>query len=146
MPPPLTRRIIVQLIVLGVVALVGGAVMVFGYIKLPGMFGIGRYQVIVELPYTAGLYPTGNVTYRGVEVGRVKSVRLTETGVAAVLSLKSDTGIPSDLDAEVHSQSAVGEQYIALLPRGGFPPAAEGRRRHPGGPHFGTARPGLGAG
>lgn len=26
---------------------------------------------------------------------------------------------PSDLDAEVHSQSAVGEQYVALLPRGG---------------------------
>ncbi|MGZ8802220.1 MAG: MCE family protein [Mycobacterium sp.] len=124
--PPLTRRIIVQLIVLGVVTLVGGAVMVFGYIKLPGMFGIGRYQVTVELPYTAGLYPTGNVTYRGVEVGRVKSLRLTETGVAAVLSLKSDTGIPSDLDAEVHSQSAVGEQYIALLPRGDSPPLKNG--------------------
>ncbi|MDR3659638.1 MAG: MlaD family protein, partial [Mycobacterium sp.] len=29
----------------------------------------------------------------------------------------SDIAIPSDLDAQVHSVSAVGEQYIALLPR-----------------------------
>jgi phospholipid/cholesterol/gamma-HCH transport system substrate-binding protein len=36
-----------------------------------------------------------------------------------VLSLKSGIDIPSDLDAEVHSQSAVGEQYVALLPRDG---------------------------
>ena len=85
------------------------------------MFGIGRYHVTVELPRTAGLYPSANVTYRGAEVGRVKSVRLTDTGVAAVLSLKSDIDIPSDLDAQVHSQSAVGEQYVALLPRAGCP-------------------------
>jgi phospholipid/cholesterol/gamma-HCH transport system substrate-binding protein len=115
--PPLTRRIIFQLSIFAAVALVGGAAMVFGYIRLPAMFGIGRYQVTVELPRTAGLYPSGNVTYRGVEVGRIKSVQLTETGVAAVLSLKSGVDIPSDLDAQVHSQSAVGEQYIALLPR-----------------------------
>ena len=32
----------------------------------------------VELPQTGGLYAAGNVTYRGTEVGRVESVRLTE--------------------------------------------------------------------
>ncbi len=115
--PPLSRRILVQLAIFGIVALLGGAVMVFGYIDLPAMFGVGRYRVTVELPRAAGLYPSGNVTYRGTEVGRIDSVRLTETGVAAVLALKSGVDIPSDLDAEVHSQSAVGEQYVALLPR-----------------------------
>ncbi len=115
--PPLTLRIRIQLAIFAVVALVFGAAMVFGYIRLPAMFGIGRYQVTVELPRTAGLYPGGNVTYRGAEVGRIKSVQLTETGVAAVLSLKSGIDIPSDLDAQVHSQSAVGEQYVTLLPR-----------------------------
>jgi phospholipid/cholesterol/gamma-HCH transport system substrate-binding protein len=122
----LTRRIIIQLIIFAMVALIGGAAMVFGYIRLPAMFGIGRYQVTVELPKTAGLYPSGNVTYRGAEVGRIKSVHLTETGVAAVLSLKSGIDIPSDLDAQVHSQSAVGEQYVALLPRRDSPPLKNG--------------------
>jgi phospholipid/cholesterol/gamma-HCH transport system substrate-binding protein len=115
--PPLSRRILVQLAIFGVVALVGGGVMVFGYLNLPAMFGVGRYRVTVELPQAAGLYPSGNVTYRGTEVGRIESVRLTDTGVAAVLALKSGIDIPSDLDAAVHSQSAVGEQYVALLPR-----------------------------
>ena len=36
------------------------------------MFGIGRYTVTVELPRAAGLYASGNVTYRGTEVGRVE--------------------------------------------------------------------------
>jgi phospholipid/cholesterol/gamma-HCH transport system substrate-binding protein len=115
--PPLSMRIRIQLVVFALITIVGVAAMSLGYIRLPAMFGIGRYQVTVELPRTAGVYPGGNVTFRGAEVGRIKEVRLTDTGVAAVLSLKSSIAIPSDLDAQVHSQSAVGEQYIALLPR-----------------------------
>ncbi|UXA15538.1 MCE family protein [Mycobacterium sp. SMC-8] len=97
--------------------------MVFGFIRVPAMLGVGQYTVTVELPRAAGLYATGNVTYRGTEVGRVSAVRLTDTGVIAELSLRSDMKIPADLDAEVHSVSGVGEQYVALLPRGGEGPA-----------------------
>ena len=124
--PPLTRRVLIQLAIFATVALIGGAVMVFKYIEAPAMFGIGRYRVTVELPRAAGLYPSGNVTYRGTEVGRVESVQLTDTGVAAVLSLESGIDIPSDLDAQVHSQSAVGEQYVTLLPRKDSPPLRDG--------------------
>jgi phospholipid/cholesterol/gamma-HCH transport system substrate-binding protein len=114
----LTRRIVIQLAIVSVVALLAGVVMGVGYMGLPAMlFGIGRYSVKAELPETGGLYRTGNVTYRGTEVGRVESVHLTDTGVEATLSLNSKYKIPSDLDAQVHSQSAVGEQYITLLPR-----------------------------
>ena len=43
------------------------------FLKLPAkMFGIGRYSVTMQLPESGGLYGTGNVTYRGVEVGRVQ--------------------------------------------------------------------------
>ena len=54
--PPLTRRILIQLAIFVTIALIGGAVMVFGYIKVPAMVGIGRYEVTVELPRAAGLY------------------------------------------------------------------------------------------
>ena len=81
----------------------------------------------MELPEAGGLYGTGNVTYRGFEVGRVESVRLTDTGVEAVLSLKSGIDIPSDLKAEVHSHTAIGESYVELLPRNATsPPLKDG--------------------
>jgi phospholipid/cholesterol/gamma-HCH transport system substrate-binding protein len=112
-----SKRIVIQVVIFGVITLVAGAIMLFGYVKLPAMFGVGRYTVTVELPRAAGLYPAANVTYRGTQVGKVESVRLSEGGtVRAVLSMKSGTAIPSNLRAEVHSQTAIGEQYVELLP------------------------------
>jgi len=112
----ITRRVKIQLALFAVIALVAAGFMVFGYMQAPAMLNIGYYKVAVELPRTGGLYERANVTYRGSEVGRVDAVRLTDTGVEAVLSLRSDVPIPSNLNAEVHSANAVGEQYIALVP------------------------------
>ena len=120
----LDKRIKIQLAIFAAVALVAGLVMIFGYIRLPALlFGVGHYTVTVELPRAGGLYKDGNVTYRGTEVGRITDVYLTGTGVAAVLSLRSDIPIPSDLEAQVHSVSSVGEQYVALSPRNGTSPS-----------------------
>ena len=84
----LSRRIRIQLTIFTVVALSTVAVMVLHFIQLPAMlFGVGRYTVTMELPKSGGLYESGNVTYRGTKVGRVESVRLSDTGVEAVLSL-----------------------------------------------------------
>ena len=116
----LDRRMKIQLALFTVIALVAMGMMGLHFMKLPAkLFGVGRYTVTVQLPQAGGLYSGGNVTYRGTEVGRVDSVRLTPAGVDAVLSLKSGIDVPSDLRAEVHSQSAIGEQYVALLPRSG---------------------------
>lgn len=116
----LNRRVLIQLALITTISLVAMAIMGLHFLKLPAkLFGVGRYTVTMQLPETGGLYETGNVTYRGVEVGRVQSVRLTNTGVEADLSLKSGINIPSELTAEVHSQSAIGEQYVDLIPRNG---------------------------
>ncbi|MCV7411381.1 mammalian cell entry protein [Mycobacterium florentinum] len=124
----LARRTAIQLIVFALIATIAAVVMIVGYMRLPTMlFGTGHYKVTLQLPTSGGLYASGNVTYRGTEVGRVESVRLTNEGVAAVLSLRSDIRIPADLHAEIHSQSAIGEQYVALLPdKGGAPYLKEG--------------------
>ena len=96
----LHKRVKVQLAILTVLAVVVISLMTLHVMKLPAkLFGVGRYTVTMELPQTGGLYATGNVTYRGTEVGRVQSVHLTDTGVAAVLSLKSGIDIPSDVKA-----------------------------------------------
>jgi phospholipid/cholesterol/gamma-HCH transport system substrate-binding protein len=114
---------LIQLGIFIAIAVVAISIMAFGYMNLPNMlFGVGHYRVTLQLPQTGGLYARGNVTYRGVQVGRVESVDLTNDGVAATLSLKSDVSIPADLDAQVHSQSAVGEQFVELIPRSGNGP------------------------
>ncbi|EID17437.1 MCE family protein [Mycolicibacterium phlei] len=116
----LTRTVRIQILVFTAIALLAVSAVGLGYVRLPQMlFGIGQYTVTLRLSESGNLYPTANVTYRGTEVGRVESVDLTGDGVAARLTLRSDVRIPSDLDAEVHSQTAVGEQYVALLPRDG---------------------------
>ena len=124
----LTRRIRIQLAIFAALILLG-LWAVFGYYyQLPSrFFGIGVYTVSVQLSHANTLYDGGNVTYRGVHVGRINEVRLTDTGAEAVVQLDSGTNIPSDLTIEVHSVSAVGEQYLSLLPRNGnSPPLKDG--------------------
>jgi phospholipid/cholesterol/gamma-HCH transport system substrate-binding protein len=116
----LSRTIKIQLAIFTVVALAAMVSVGLAYMRLPVLlFGVGHYTIKVELAQSSNLYANANVTYRGTEVGRVTGVHLTDTGVEADLSLNSDVPIPSDLDADVHSQTAIGEQYVALLPRNG---------------------------
>jgi phospholipid/cholesterol/gamma-HCH transport system substrate-binding protein len=113
----LTRFIRTQLILFTVASVVGVAVMMFAYMQVPTLLGIGRITVKLELPATGGLYQFSNVTYRGSQIGKVTSVELTEKGAEATLSLDRSPKVPADLAAEVRSMSAVGEQYVELLPR-----------------------------
>lgn len=81
------------------------------------------YTVTVQLPQTGGLYTHSNVTYRGVSVGRVGPIELTEDGVEAELRIEKDApSIPDSLTAVVANLSAVGEQYVDLRPTRGEGP------------------------
>ncbi|MBC7271056.1 MAG: MCE family protein [Streptomyces sp.] len=101
------------------------AVLVLGFVgiryaDLGRHVGISdHYTVRVELPTTGGLFTHSDVTYRGVSVGRVGPIDLTEDGVVAELRIKkSAPRIPADTQAVVAGLSAVGEQYIDLRPHG----------------------------
>ncbi|TCN43876.1 phospholipid/cholesterol/gamma-HCH transport system substrate-binding protein [Rhodococcus sp. SMB37] len=85
-------------------------------VHLPQLLGVGRYEVRVELIDAAGLYPSANVTYRGIEIGRVTDVELTTSGAEAVLSLDTEVAVPMNAPAQIRSMSAVGEQYLEFLP------------------------------
>jgi phospholipid/cholesterol/gamma-HCH transport system substrate-binding protein len=106
----------IQLIVFAVITAVTLTIMAIFYLRLPATFGIGTYGVSADFVAGGGLYQNGNVTYRGVAVGRVESVGLNPNGVTAEMRLNSGTPIPSNVIATVKSVSAVGEQYIDLVP------------------------------
>jgi phospholipid/cholesterol/gamma-HCH transport system substrate-binding protein len=113
----LTRFVRIQLAMFAIVGIIGIIAMVLFYIQVPTLLGIGRMTVTLELPATGGLYRFSNVTYRGVQVGKVTAVALTANGAKATLSLGSSPKIPANLQADVLSVSAVGEQYVDLRPR-----------------------------
>jgi virulence factor Mce-like protein len=118
----LTRFVRIQLTIFTIASIIGILAMIFFYMQVPTLLGIGKMTVTVELPAAGGLYRFSNVTYRGVEVGKVTSVALTGDGAKAVLRLNTSPKIPADLEADVRSISAVGEQYVDLRPRNDSPP------------------------
>jgi len=118
----LTRFVRIQLVIFTIASIVGVLAMIFIYMQVPTLLGIGKMTVTVELPAAGGLYRFSNVTYRGVEVGKVTSVELTANGAKAVMRLNNSPKIPADLQADVRSISAVGEQYVDLRPRTDSPP------------------------
>lgn len=118
----LTRFVRIQLAIFTIVGIIGVVSMVLFYVQAPTLLGIGRMTVTLELPATGGLYRFANVTYRGVQVGKVTEVGLTRDGAKATLSLQSSPQIPVNLAAAVRSVSAVGEQYVDLQPRTGSGP------------------------
>ncbi len=87
------------------------------YLRLPEAVGLGSYKVTANFVAGGGLYENANVTFRGVTVGRVETVGLTDDGVVAHMRLQSGTPVPENVTVTVKkSVSAVGEQYIDLVP------------------------------
>ncbi|EUA23533.1 mce related family protein [Mycobacterium xenopi 4042] len=81
----------IQLVVFAVVTVVTVTLIAVFYLRLPATLGLGTYSVTADFAAGGGLYKNANVTYRGVAVGRVESVRLNHNGVDAVMRLNSET-------------------------------------------------------
>lgn len=115
----LSRFVRIQLAVFLVIAIVGITYTGINYIGLSRIFGYGYYTVVAKFSDSGGIFPNAEVTYRGVAVGRVEELRLTPSGVAVDMQIESDVRIPATkVRAEVHNRSAVGEQYVDLIPQG----------------------------
>ncbi|WP_099021410.1 MlaD family protein [Mycolicibacterium palauense] len=114
----LTKFVRTQLVLFTVLTVVALVVLGWYYLRLPSEAGIGQYQLKADLPASGGLYPTANVTYRGITIGKVTDVEPTERGALAIMRINDDYRIPRDASANVHSVSAIGEQYVDLVSEG----------------------------
>lgn len=76
-------------------------------------------KVTADFESSGGVFTNQEVNYRGVLVGQVGEMKLTEDGVSIELVIDPEwrDRIPADLDAKVRSKSAVGEQFVNLTPR-----------------------------
>ncbi|HME77947.1 MAG TPA: MCE family protein [Mycobacterium sp.] len=111
----LTRFIWRQLILFSILSVITAIALGWFYLRIPSHVGIGQYTLKADLPASGGLYKTANVTYRGETIGKVTAVEPTEAGAQATMSIADRYKVPIDASANVHSVSAVGEQYLDLV-------------------------------
>jgi phospholipid/cholesterol/gamma-HCH transport system substrate-binding protein len=122
----LTRTVRLQVLAFVVIALAAVAFVGANYAGLDRLVGGGTYTVRLELADGGGLFTNSEVTYRGVAVGRVGDMRLTDGGMEADLVIDdSSPRIPVDTKAVVANRSAIGEQFVDLQPRGDGAPFLE---------------------
>ncbi|WP_051026890.1 MCE family protein [Nocardia higoensis] len=113
----LSTTIRVQLSIFAVVAVLAVAFSAVKYAGVQRYTQIGTYIVRAEFADAAGLYVNALVTYRGVDIGVVNGLSLGPSGAVAELQIGSDHRVPADSEAILRSVSAVGEQYVDLVPR-----------------------------
>ncbi len=112
------RRTKMQLLVFVLITLVGVSYVGARYARLDRIFHDDTYTVVAHFADSGGIFAGAEVTYRGVRVGEVESMELTEDGVDLMLSVSEDhDAIPRDTVALVGNRSAVGEQYVELQPQ-----------------------------
>ena len=83
---------------------------------LPTVFG-STYHIYGIFPTAGGVATNQEVTYRGVQIGRIGHMSLTTDAVKIEMIINSKWKIPKDgTRARIQFKSAVGEQFIDLEP------------------------------
>lgn len=115
----ITRQTKLQLVVFGIVA-------IFGLLFTGGRYaGLGTlvpgndpgYLVNADFSDSGGIFKGAEVTQRGVPVGKVEDLQLVKDGVRLKLRLRPGTTVPTPTRAQVGNRSAVGEQFVDLIPQ-----------------------------
>jgi phospholipid/cholesterol/gamma-HCH transport system substrate-binding protein len=114
----ITRRTKVQLLIFAIITLLGVSFVGARYARLDRVFVDDAYTVVAHFSDSGGAFAGAEVSYRGVRVGQVSKMELTEEGVDIHLDIDNGQDrIPADTIAVVGNRSAVGEQYVELQPR-----------------------------
>ncbi len=111
------RSVKIQVAAFVALSLLGVSYLSLNYIGLGARLFGDRYTVSADFADSGGIFPNAEVTYRGVPVGRVGAMHLLPDGVR--VDLRIDPGkprIPANAKAVVTDRSAVGEQFVDLVP------------------------------
>ncbi|MBC9733063.1 MCE family protein [Nocardioides marmotae] len=114
----ITRRTKIQLLAFVIITLVGVSFVGARYARLDRLVMDDAYTVVAHFEKAGGIFAGGEVTYRGVGIGRVDKLVLTGSGVDVHLEIDNEhDAIPAETLALVGNRSAVGEQYVELQPK-----------------------------
>jgi phospholipid/cholesterol/gamma-HCH transport system substrate-binding protein len=111
------RSVKVQLVAFLLITLVTVSLLSARYVGLYDRVAGGQYVVSADFAESGGIFVGSEVSYRGVQVGRVERLRLGKDGVIVDARIQRGVEIPKDTIAVVENRSAVGEQYLDFQPR-----------------------------
>ena len=136
------RSVKVQLVAFLLITLVTVSLLSARYVGLYDRVAGGQYVVSADFAESGGIFVGSEVSYRGVQVGRVERLRLGKDGVIVDARIQRGVEIPKDTIAVVENRSAVGEQYLDFQPRSDKGERPRGRRHHraQGHPHPAAGR------
>ncbi|MFJ2667477.1 MCE family protein [Nocardia fluminea] len=126
-----TRLVKGQLLVFAILAVISVVYGTVHYVGIQRLTGIGTYTVTADFSDSAGIYENASVTYRGVDVGRVTAIGLDGATVRVSMQLRNGRDIPAGSTAAIKSMSAIGEQYVDLVPAADTPPYLRAGARIP---------------
>lgn len=115
----------------GLFVLVGIFALAYISIKLGKLEIIGKegYVVYAYFEKSGGIKPGSVVEIAGVEVGKVKSVKLSEDYQAVVeMTIRKDVKIQEDALASIKTKGLIGEKYIQIAPGASERILAQGER------------------
>lgn len=114
----ISRRTRIQLLIFVVITLLGVSFVGAKYARLGSLFLKDHYTVVAHFASSGGIYQGAEVDYRGVKVGQVGKLQLSQDGVDVYLDIANGWDkVPADTLAAVDNRSAVGEQYVDLQPK-----------------------------
>jgi phospholipid/cholesterol/gamma-HCH transport system substrate-binding protein len=111
------RSVKVQLLAFLLITLFTVSLLSARYVGLYDRVVGGQYLVSADFADSGGIFVGSEVSYRGVQVGRVEKLRLSKDGVLVDARIRRGVQIPKDTVVVVENRSAVGEQYLDFQPR-----------------------------
>lgn len=111
------RSVQLQLLAFLLISLVTASILSSKYVGLWDRVLGGQYVVSADFAQSGGIFTGAEVSYRGVQVGRVHDLALSKDGVLVKAKINRGVKIPKDTRVVVENRSAVGEQYLDLQPR-----------------------------
>jgi len=114
----ISRLTKIQLMIFALVTVLGGAFVGGRYAQVDRLFVNRSFPVTAQFADSGGIFAGAQVTYRGIPVGKVGSLKFKDNGVSATLDIENNAPkVPADVVAVVANKSAVGEQFVDLQPR-----------------------------
>jgi phospholipid/cholesterol/gamma-HCH transport system substrate-binding protein len=114
------KKLDIELVV-GFFVLIG--ILCLGYLSIKlgrlEVFGERRYTVYAKFERAGGIKHGAVVEIAGVDVGKVKSIKLKEDYQALIeLTIYKDVRLQEDAIASIKTKGLIGEKYIQISPGG----------------------------
>jgi phospholipid/cholesterol/gamma-HCH transport system substrate-binding protein len=104
----------------GIFVLIGVFCLVYISIRLGRLevIGSGYYTVYADFENAGGIKIGSSIEIAGVEVGKIKSIRLDNYQARVELSIEKTVKLQEDAIAAIRTKGLIGEKYVLITPGG----------------------------